>query len=114
MSAMFIDALLNRATTLSNIYTAAFTWNSVDARCSHSYFIFDGWQVVGYLLVGDGDSFDLVFGQHSAELDANYKTPGKYPKENSSSIQHGESLKSRILVIVYYRTVTSRCFQIEM
>jgi len=33
----------------------------------------------------------------SETLDANYKTPGKYPKENSSSIQHGESLKSRII-----------------
>jgi len=48
-------------------------------------------QMINFNVVGD------VKVRCSETLDANYKTPGKYPKENSSSIQHGESLKSRRL-----------------
>jgi len=38
--------------------------------------------------------------QHSETSVFNTQMPGKYPEDNLSLLQHGESLKSRIIVII--------------
>ena len=67
MSTVLIYAMLNSPAALSSINTSAFARDAVNARCSQSYGFFEGWQVAGYLPVGKGDTFVIMFGQHSAE-----------------------------------------------
>jgi hypothetical protein len=45
----------------------------------------------------------------SSETSAYKKqTPGNHPKENLQHYEHGESLKSRIIIILHYRIVDSQ------
>jgi hypothetical protein len=86
--------MLNSPAALSNINTPAFTRDAENARCSQSDGFFEGWQVAGFLPLGKGDTFNIMLGQHSAKV-------AKYPEDNSSLLQQGESLKSGIFISIH-------------
>jgi hypothetical protein len=87
--------------------------------CSQTHGIFDRWEVIGNFLRREWDTFNVVFGQHFAESPISclhihspmkmeqtqcsemsiikHHTPGNNPKDYTQHLEHGESLKSRIL-----------------
>src|SRR5215469_15807963 len=83
MSAVLINPVLNCASTLSYVHTAAFTRDPVNPWRTESYGLFVRGQVAGYFLRWEGHTFYVVFREHSAQA--------------FTFIQHGESLKTKTL-----------------
>ena len=67
MSAVLINPVLNCASTLSYVHTAAFTRDLVNPWRTESYGLFVRGQVTGYFLRWDGHTFYVISGEHSAQ-----------------------------------------------
>jgi hypothetical protein len=56
-----------RRAALSNIYLPTFTRDAAYTGCSQSHGILERWEVIGYFLRWEWDTFNAMFGQHSAK-----------------------------------------------